>query len=85
MYFGAIVYAIIILLFMALGMILFFSDSYLINSTKRQRSLGRDLIARYQESKFYYYFIKTLGLLLMFGCGRLLYLFVEVLMHGSSK
>ncbi len=76
-----VAYLIFMCLVMGLGSFLFFSKTYIAKSTKRQRSLGRETVARYQETRFYLYFVKAFGLSMMFASGWLLCTFFKVLLY----
>ena len=68
-----IIFIIFLLLFLSLSIYLFLSKNYIKNSTKIQQELGRNFIAKYQNTKFYFYFVKTISLLMVLFSIYLIY------------
>ncbi len=79
-----IIFLLFLMTFFGLGFYLFASKNYIENSTRLQRRLGREILARYQETRFYFYFIKTIGLVFMFGSGWLIYKALKVIFHAGG-
>lgn len=73
------VFAVLLLLPIAMaGYVLLNTRAYISDSTLRQRELGREVLARYQETRFYYFFVKFLCLVLIAGFG---FVFIVVIRH----
>jgi hypothetical protein len=72
--------SIILLIFfgglMVFGWHLFTSKSYLQNSTRRQKEMGREFIAQIQETGCYAIYVKLIGAVLFLGSGFMIIAFI---------